>query len=439
MINARLVLLALSPLLLLGATCVTHVEQKGPTGPWIGEVTNFGSDPEIDVRVNGRILDSDGKNWGGIFRAETCPFDLLPGQKGYFTAYLDSQGIPPSVLENLPTPPPLALTSFDTYSCGSRPLTTGLAFRVIDIFPEHNSALVEMRNDSQNTYFDVDVCGLLLNRSREVQEIAKSSPFPAASFKPGDTVVFPITFSAPIDGPMQFAAKSAFETYQNVFLDSWHFELSASRVVQTEQGRELQVVGEIRNDSKVDLDSAWYEFYLESSPTVRASGWVGSYGYRRPGQKRGDPRGTGFIPAGKKAPVVFSLPLDEDDSAHVEFAGVTAHIASVNASRVAATNVSSEGWSDPDLVHVTGTLTNPFDTDMDLFLCFELRGTRGQLVGSACEFRGMTAHDSWTPSMTITELAPMKSIEVSAYLRPAICAGTCPVVVPPGGPRPRCP
>src|SRR4030042_4991353 len=110
MINARLLLLALSPLLLLGATCVTHVEQKGPTGPWIGEVTNTGSDPAIDVRVNGRILDSDGKNWGGIFRAETCPFDLLPGQKGYFTAYLDPQGIPPSILENLPTPSPLTLT-----------------------------------------------------------------------------------------------------------------------------------------------------------------------------------------------------------------------------------------------------------------------------------------------------------------------------------------
>lgn len=438
MINARLALLAFSPLLLLGATCVTHVEQKGPTGPWIGEVTNSGSDPEIDVRVNGRILDSDGKNWGGIFRAETCPFDLLPGEKGYFTAYLDSQGIPPSVLEKLPTPPPLTLTSFDTYSCGSRPLTTGLAFRVIDVFPEHNSALVEMRNDSQNTYFDVDVCGLLFNRSGEVQEIAQRSPFPAASFKPGDTVEFPITFSAPIDGPMQFAAKSAFETRQDVFLDSWHFELSASRVVQTEQGRELQVAGEIRNDSTVDLDSAEYEFYLESSPTVRASGWVGSYGYLRPppdGATRVRFWGTGFIPAGKKAPVVFSLPLDEDDSAHVEFAGVTAHTASVNTSRIAATDVSSWRRPDSDEVRVTGTLTNPFDAPMHLFLCFELRGARGQLVGSACEhYCGMRAHDSWTESMTITELAPMESIEVSAYLRP----GTCPVV-PPGSPPPRCP
>lgn len=33
-------LLAASAFLLFGATCVTKVEQKGPEGPWLGEVLN---------------------------------------------------------------------------------------------------------------------------------------------------------------------------------------------------------------------------------------------------------------------------------------------------------------------------------------------------------------------------------------------------------------
>jgi hypothetical protein len=427
MINSRLAILVLSPLLLLGATCVTKVEQKGPKGPWVGEVTNTGSDPEVDVRVEGWWVDSDGGDRRGMFRAETCPFDLLPGQKGYFiTDPIEFSGDPTAFL-------PLKLTSVDTFSCQSRPLTTGLAFRVIDKSREHNSALVEMRNDSQNTYFDVNVCGLLLNRSGEVQEMAKSSPFPAASFKPGGKVVFPITFSTPIDGPMQFAAKSVFETRQNVFLDSWHFDLSASRVVRTEQGRELQVVGEIRNDSTVDLDSARYEFYLKSSPTVRASGSVGSYAYLGTLAEESRSWGTGLIPAGQKAPVVFSLPLDEDDSTHVEFAGVTAHVASVRASRIPATDVTSRRV-ESDVVHVKATLTNPFNAPMEFFYCFELRGARGQLVGASCEFSCGEMADPWTASRRVRELAPTESVEVVAYGWP----GTCPIV-PPSDPAPRCP
>jgi len=74
------------PLLLLGATCVTRVEQQGPTGPWIGEVTNFGPGVLQHASIIGTILDAEGKTVGPLMALNTCPAVILPGQKGYFVS-----------------------------------------------------------------------------------------------------------------------------------------------------------------------------------------------------------------------------------------------------------------------------------------------------------------------------------------------------------------
>lgn len=407
--------------LFLGATCVTKVEQKGPTGPWVGEVTNTGSDPQIDVRVKTVVVDSSGKpRWGGS-RAETCPFDLLPGQKGYFIQ--DALSLPATSDAS----PPLQLSSVDAYSCESGPLTNGVTFGVVKKLPDHNSVLVEMRNNSASTYYDVDICGLLFDESGNVQDIAAARPFPAAMLKPNEAVTFPITFDTAIDGRIQFAARSAFATHDDVELDASHFEITASKVVQTDKRRELQVVGEVVNDSAVDLDDAQYEVYLDSDPTVRATGWVGSIIIFGPAG------GTGFIPAGGRTPVVFSLPLKDGDSTQVKSAGIIAHTSQLpTATRIPVTGAQVD-WTQPGVGWVQGTLTNPFDTRAQVFFCIELKGSRGQVIGAACrDASTVDAHESFAISRTIDEVAPAESFEVFAYARP----GCSCVIVGPSDPGP---
>ena len=406
--------------LLLGATCVTRVEQKGPTGPWVGEVVNTGTKLEPDVHVYGGVLDSSGK-WFDNAYAEICPFDLLPGQKGYFiknTKPLETH--PDAAL-------PLRLTRLDSYACQRHRLTTDIDLRVVSKSEDRKSALVEARNNSRNTYYDLNVCALSFAASGGIQDIAMNSELPVAILNPGDKVAFPLDFTEPINGSIEFAVESAFGTYDSV-LDSSHFQVSASRVVETEQGRELQVVGEILNDSTADLTGGRYEVYLESAPDVRASGGAASLGTLQPTSDFG----TGFIPAGQAAPVVFSLPLDRNYSTRIKLAGVVATASSERVSPVPVTNIFIRREA-PDVVYVTATISNPFSvSSMMPFICFELRGADSQLVGASCMSScSFPANASYTASRTVHEIAPMETVDVIAYGRP----GTCPIT-PPSDPGP---
>ncbi len=412
----RLLPLLLLPALFLGATCVTHVDQKGPAGPWVGEVTNTGTDAVDGTTGTGFTIDANGKDVGPA-PTLLCPWDLLPGDKAYFSISAMAAGRlnDPSLAATLP----LRLSEIQTYPLRQRPVT-GLTFRVLQAYPEHQAIMVEMRNDSPNTYSNFDTCAVLLSAAGEVQEIVTRRPSPAGTLSPGQSVTFPFQFSSPLDGTFVFGTHDGYNSTLNTVLPSTAFDLETYKIVETPNGRELLGVGEITNTTTTDLMSARYEVYLTTSPTVRANGNVGPYGADfRSGLNFWD--GNGLILAGKKAPFRFSLPLDQNDTPSVEVAAIEAGVSEwqepPNYVSIPVTNVETE-QAGTDSLKISATISNPTD-DYMLFgsLCFNLRGSRDKLVGTSCLMipQGVEARSSLTVSEVVAELAPMHSVEVIAY------------------------
>ena len=422
MINARLALLALSPLLLLGATCVTNVEQKGPTGPWIVEVTNTGPDPVFGVTVRGSVEDANGTVVSGMFD-ETCPLNLMPEQKGYFIkpAVSNFESFGP----NITLPLRIIPSAFAQGSIAL--LADGVVLHVLATYQEHRALLVEMRSNSPNTHYQVKVCAVLFSPSGETQEVVSTRPFLTSTFKPGDVTVFPVAFNSPIDGQVQIFASSFVSPDTDVVLDPSLLTIGVSRIVETERGRELQVVGEVENNTAADLESVQYQTYLKTSPTVRAIGHVASTGWSAWSQWGGYFDGTGFIPAGQKAPVAFSLLLDKDDSTRIEVAGVEGLTSPFTLSPLPVKNVSNRRL-EADSIEVTATVSNPRSEGMQVpYICFNLRGNNDRLVGTSCRRNEwIEPNGALTLSQEVTELAPMRSVEVILYGYP----GAKPVTVP---------
>jgi hypothetical protein len=416
MIDARLALLVLSPLLLLGATCITSVEQKGPEGPWVGEVTNTGPDPVGNVIVLGSILDTNGKLAGGGV-SRTCPGDLLPGEKGYFML----RAVPP---ETLSDPArglvlPAVLTDLQVFTDPWLPVS-GLTFRAVETYKEHKAVLVEMRNDSSTTYHGVDVCAVLFSADGEVQEKVFTRPILTSTVRPGDVRVFPIQFSSPIEGPILFGVDSAYGPARDRVLDPSLLHISAYRIVQTEGGRELQAVGEVLNNTGVNLSFAVYQVYLTTSPTVRATRFVGPASMGVAGERPDFSNGNGFIVAGGKASVAFVLPLDDADSTQIEVAGIEADTSESEVWLIPVRNISKQRLA-ADALKVSATLYNPTGEYMMVrSLCFNLRGNHDELVGTSCRGfpDGIEARGSLVVSAEVTEIGPARSVEVIAYGSP---------------------
>jgi hypothetical protein len=423
----RLLPLAALPILFLGATCVTRVEQKGPTGPWIGEVTNTGADTVYNVGINGYVGDAKDVPVG-IQSAQLCPYNLEPGQRGYFALPSFSSDFLAKRPELLL---PLRLSPLRISPGNASQVTaSGVSFRVIRRFPEHNAILVEARNDSSNTY-DLLPCAVSFDHSGEAQDVSRASAFLGTVFKPGDIITFPVRFTSPVDGTFQFFAYSIGTDFDTA-LRSVPFDYSA-KVVETEKGRELEVVGEITNTSATDLGFAWYEAYLASSPTVRTTNFVGSSSMNQPFS------GNGVLPAGQKTLVSFTLPLDEHDSNAVKITGVIGKTAPFRSappytfSPVPVMDVASQTTA-PNTVKISAKLSNPADKGLNVdSVCFYARDAGGTVLGGHCGAFGV----SWieprgsaavSQEVTLIGVGQAVSVEVVAYGH----AGPKPIpIVPP--------
>jgi hypothetical protein len=63
----------------LAATCFSRTQQRGPAGPWVGEVTNYGAQPAAGVAVRANLFDASGR-YVGLSTAFTCPATIPPGR-----------------------------------------------------------------------------------------------------------------------------------------------------------------------------------------------------------------------------------------------------------------------------------------------------------------------------------------------------------------------
>jgi hypothetical protein len=402
----KLVPLLALPSLFLGATCVTHIEQKGATGPWIGEVTNSGPDVLMHANIIGTILDAEGKTVGPLMALNACPAVILPGQKGYFAS------LPTPTTDRTGFVQPYHLSPLTVRSYGPDfRAVTGVTFHVLQVYPERKAILVEARNDSPHTYVSFNVCAVNIAPSGEARGISIQVPFRSVVFKPGDVMQFTIGFDPPLDGTFLFSAAAPNTKYDTV-VSSPPFDYT-SKVVQTDNGRELRVVGEVTNTSQNDLESTWVMAYLVSSPTVRTCGFAGSV---RMGSSC-PVEGTGVIPAGKKALFTFILPLDDDDTTEVKVEGIGGDTSRSTHSPIAVRNVSRQRTGSGQ-VRVSATLSNPTDSGMRVdSLCFVLRDINGKPVGGQCERTWIEPHGSIHVSKELTPLdrGRVASADVVAY------------------------
>jgi hypothetical protein len=255
------------------------------------------------------------------------------------------------------------------------------------------------------------VCAVNIAPSGEARGVSGGTPFRAIVFRPGDVVQFAIGFDSPLDGTFVFGATSGGTDIDTV-VSSPPFDYT-SKVVQTDKGRELQVVGEVTNTSQNDLESTWFQAYLVSSPTVRICGFPGSFemGSSCP------VIGTGVIPAGKKALLTFILPLDDDDTTDVRIEGIAGRTSHYAHSPIAVKNVARQRTGSGG-VRVSATLSNPTDSGMRVdLLCFVLRDVNGKPVGGQCEDTWIEPHGSVHVSKELTPLDPgrVASADVVAY------------------------
>lgn len=409
----RLAPLLLLPALFLSATCVTHVDQKGPAGPWVGEVTNTGSDLQLHIAVEGKIFDANGE-FVGYVGERVCPFALEPGQKGYFSRRSVDAAKHPQFVQ------PLHMSLSRVFSASGYPVPSGISYEVLEEYPEHKAILVRARNNSPNTYHAFYVCALNVAPSGDVREVSQGSPFLGVNFQPGDVGDFVVPFDSSLDGTFEFSADST-SSLIDTTVKSPPFDYS-TEVVRTDKGRELHVVGEVTNTSGHDLSFAWFQAYLESSPTVRINGFVGTT------HPTGNSivSGNGTVPSGGKALLAFILPLDAGDRTAVKIEGIAGSampntFAPFTLSPVLVKNVVSESTG-PDTVKISATLSNSSNDGLNVnSLCFFARDAHHDLLGGQCGFAPWIeplSSAAVSQEVTLIGTGRVTSVEVVAYGHP---------------------
>jgi hypothetical protein len=282
-------LLALTPL--VAATCVTEFRQKGPSGPWVGEVTNTGSTPMRETTVFAEIFDATGRSFGN-FSVYTCPSVLMPGETGAFEIfwYPDLEATPPLRAQVNP-----AAISYEW--SGDQPNSEGLRVREIERNREDGYVLAEITNGSASTFNELRICATLRDANGTLQEVGNTDLGYGVMLKPGESRQFPIFFNTMPPGGIEFFPLGISMCCPSSYIeiDGENFTPTASRVISRDGQRVLEVVGEIANPYPIDLDGLWLSAHLERSLAERVDQW--STGC------------NGKLPANGKASVWMWIPL----------------------------------------------------------------------------------------------------------------------------------
>lgn len=389
----RFVPLLALPALFLGATCVTRVEQKGPTGPWVGEVTNTGPDPVGYVYTHAQVFDASNQSLGD-WGTQACPLTLFPGETGVFelllpTDYRSELAIKPLRAEF----DALAQSSSGPAWDGSR---EGLTAQLIEKDSTRGYALVEITNSSPRTYRALTICAVLRTLDGRPAAVASASPFPSV-LRPGEKVRTVMLFDPMPGGFFElFPSGDSQCCSSEVVLDPSSFRITAKKVVSGPQGRELQVVGELDNTSGQDLTGVELEAHLESDPAVSTRISVGC---------------DGMIGYGSHGSAAFSLPLDSGDQPSVVIGGIQGYGGGGEIYRVPVSAITMARRGSDVLVSVT--FSNPTDKWLNLWAaCLDLHGANGILVGNA------QINVEAPPNAFAPYLAPGAEMRISGAITP---------------------
>jgi hypothetical protein len=402
MINARLALIALSPLLLLGATCVTSVEQRGPAGPWVGEVVNTSPDTAQYVTVWAEILDPTGNSVTSV-SVLACPPTLLPGERGTFEILFPID-MPSETQRRMALPLQARVQVISDSVPELHFSREGLSVRVLEKDEEHRLVLAEVRNDSPNTYNDVLICANLRTPTGKLAEVGKARLFPSV-LQPGEARAVPISFNSLPQGVFEFYPDGGIYDGGEVILDPSLFHATATRVIDDPGDRRIQVVGEVNNSTGRDLNRVKLQAYIADSPVVRVEAKIGC---------------GGAVALGSTAPVAFTLPLETADHPSVVIAGIEGDEYRGLLS-IPTRDVSKQPVRGSQSVRVAATLVNQTDSWIEIDgICLNLRDRTGKLVGTLSPQQGgiLGPGATMTVSGEVADLGGAASAEAIAYGHP---------------------
>lgn len=201
------VLVALS----LGATCVTSVEQKGPEGPWVGEVVNTSDQVVNDVFAHAQVTDATGSSsFTGLGSniGHTCPSVLGPGERGAFEMTVSGESWQRK--PKLPLKATFDEVAFDRPGRGGLK-REGLVVRYLSKDDEASTVTAELRNEGTILCAVSEACVVLRDVDGKVVGLGKSSEIslphgPLASFAPGDRETLTWSFREMPEGTFEFFA-----------------------------------------------------------------------------------------------------------------------------------------------------------------------------------------------------------------------------------------
>lgn len=205
--------LAALSMLLVAATCVANVEQKGPEGPWVGEVVNTGDQTVYGAGAVARIFDATGAGLFGNQGVFSCPSKLLPGERGAFELFINEP--------DSPRPPGIPGPDYEWayplraefFQIEEPPVGTGqargdgLLVREIERIPAERRVRVELTNNSSAQYRQFTVCAVLRDANGKLLEVARSDgpPLPFTLF-PGDVIALDLLFVSLPPGELRYHA-----------------------------------------------------------------------------------------------------------------------------------------------------------------------------------------------------------------------------------------
>ncbi len=209
---ARPSLFLLSPLLFVGATCVTNVSQHGAAGPWTGELVNSGGQTVSAAAATARMLDAAGREvYPGRIGVSACPSKLLPGERAAFELFSDAPDYPtpsiPLAVAKLPLRAEFDALAGEVVSSGPA-RGDGLLVTLLHRDAKTKIAHVRLTNNhSEGYYQQVTVCGILRAGDGSVLSVGRGDgpPMPHALF-PGESVDIDVQFDAMREGNLRFYA-----------------------------------------------------------------------------------------------------------------------------------------------------------------------------------------------------------------------------------------
>jgi len=359
--RVRLIALLLPAAVLLAATCVRETRQRGPAGPWVGEVVNYGSEPAPAAYVSATIFDATGMRLGE-YQAFTCPGTIPAGGRGTFELF--APGGPSIALPLRAEFAPIVVQG------GSRGETgEGLVTRLVSSNPAKRAAIVEVRNDSTQALGYMEVCGNLRDSAGELLEVGSAQLFPTV-LRPGESQTLPIFFNSMPPGDFEFFAQG-YCCSSSVVLDPSEFQVSSSRITTGPAGRSLVVAGELRNRSGQDLSQLRLLAYVEGAPETRVTAALGC---------------NGTVGYGETAAATFAIPLDQGQTQpKLVIAGIEGDAVSSKYS-VPVSNVKMASLPDqPDglgTVAVGATLRNSTSKWLAVeYECATVRDRDGNAIG----------------------------------------------------------